>query len=121
MHRNKIYLVIYMCLTMLLMQWSGMHYHVGIDEHSNELHIGHVHVLDMEDHGHSHDNSDFDVSFFELSANWFKQIQNALMFTLAVILFITAITIVFPPPLRSILHQRHSYLRPILRGPPILH
>lgn len=120
MHQNAKFLIIYMCLTLLFLQWSGMHYHVSEDEHASELHIGHVHALDLEDHGHEHD-SDFDVSLFELTANWFKQIQNAIIFTLALILFVTSAIVIWPPPFKSTLYQRHDYWRPALRGPPALH
>ena len=73
-----------------------------------------------EDHGHEHD-SDFDVSLFELTANWFKQIQNTIIFTLSLILFVTSAIVVWPPPHRKTLYQRHTYWRPVLRGPPVLH
>lgn len=109
-----------MCLALLFLQWSGMHYHVSTDEHASELHIGHLHELDLENHGHDHD-SDFDVSLFELTANWFKQIQNAIIFTLALILFVTSTIVVSPPSFRNTLYQRHTYWRPVLRGPPALH
>ncbi len=113
-------LVVYMCLALLFLQWSGMHFHVSTEDYASELHIGHIHTLDLHDHDHDHHASGFDVSLFELAANWLKQIQNIFTFTLVLILFVSSAIVVWSPPFKNILYQRHTYLRPVLRGPPAL-
>lgn len=120
MHQNAKSLVMYMCLTLLFLQWSGMHFHVSAEDFASELHVGHIHTLDQPGQDHDHYASDFDVSLFELAANWLKQIQNVFTFTLALILFVSSAIIVWPPPFKNILYHRHAYWRPTLRGPPSL-
>ena len=120
MRQKTTFVAVYLCIAFLFVQWSGLHLHINIDGHSNALHVSHVHGIDLEDHGHGHDhNTDIDVSLFELSGNWFKQIQNVLIFTLTLILSVTTTILVWPPSFNNTLSQRHAYLRPVLRGPPI--
>ena len=118
MRAKALFIVIYMCSALLFMQWSGLHLHVGMDEHANTLHVAHIHGVDLDDHGHDHD-ADVDVSLFELSASWVKQIQYFLTLTVALIICVTVSIVVWPPPFRNPLFNKHSYWRPISRGPPV--
>ncbi len=122
MSRKSVLVVIYMCLSLLFIQWSGLHFHVNMGDEVNALHTTHVHGIGSHDHHNDHNHeSDIDVSLFELGTNWFKQIQYAIVLTVALILAVTSVIVVWPPPFQSQFYSRFAYWRPILRGPPTLH
>ncbi|MFV1998698.1 MAG: hypothetical protein ACC641_11915, partial [Acidiferrobacterales bacterium] len=54
-------LIAIICLSLLAMQMSGLHLHVGADNESAALHGSHVHDADPGEHGHSHD-AETDIS-----------------------------------------------------------
>lgn len=119
MRQKSLFIVFYMSIALLFMQWSGLHLHIGADEHANTLHVAHVHGVDLDDHGHDHE-ADIDVSLFELSTNWFKQIQYFLLLTVALVIGVTVSFVVWSPPFINPIYHSRSYWRPILRGPPTL-
>jgi hypothetical protein len=115
--RTKIlFIVVYMCSALLFMQWSGMHMHASMDGHDSALHESHLHGFGADDH-----EADVDINLFEISTGWFKQIQFFLSLAILLIALVSFTIVIRPPPCISSPHYQQSYLRPILRAPPISH
>lgn len=117
------------CLCFLVMQSSGMHFHV--DEHGKDagVHSAHQHLIDSEDHqDHHHQLSnvhehkaEIDISSQEMLGSIWTRLIPAIM-TCALVTTIASIGL--HQPIRSLLRaparvRRLSRWRPPLRAPPI--
>jgi hypothetical protein len=118
MHTSCQSLIIYMCVALLSVQWSGLHLHVDLDAHDSTPHISNLHGFDTDKHDHE---ADVDVQLFDLSSSWYKLIQFFILATL--VLFVASIftRANLPPPSKHYCYHRYHFLRPILRAPPLSH
>jgi hypothetical protein len=113
---NKFNLVIYMCITLLFTQWSGLHIHIDMDSLDSSSHISKLHGFDVDEHDHG---SEVDVELQELSSSVYKLIH---LFVLVVFIIVAANLFawsIIPPPSKLPFYRRLDYWRPILRAPPI--
>jgi hypothetical protein len=120
MSKKGVYFVIYMCSSLLFIQWSGMHMHSSANDLDNSLHTSYLHGFDTDHHSHEvgyHEN-DVDIDLFEINHSWTKQIQFFILIAIVLIANLNFFTFIRPPPLSRISLYIFSYLRPILRAPP---
>jgi hypothetical protein len=90
------------------------------EQHNNLLHTAYLHGFDADHHSNEVDHhDDVDINLFELNLNWNKQIQLFILIAITLIASLNFATFTIPPPLNRISLYIFSYLRPILRAPPI--
>ena len=116
MRTKHLTLIIYICIALLTMQWSGLHLHVDMDAKDSSPHISKFHGLATDGHDHE---ADAEVQLFELSASWYKLIQFFVLTTLVLFAANIFTRMNLPPPFRHYLYQRHHFWRPVLRAPPL--
>lgn len=109
-------ILVCVCVALLLIQFSGLHQHVGTQGVYSDTHGTHMHDFDAG--GHDHDTN-IDVAFFELSVTWSK-IAPFLIALLAVLFFTSRTTrsVTFPHS-QWLKPRKRSYWRPPLRAPPL--
>ena len=109
-------ILIIICLSLLSLQFSGLHQHVSTQGSIGEAHGTHLHDLDPD--GSDHD-TEVDVSFFELGFSWSK-IMPFLITLILVLLIIgrTAQSVSFPT-CQLLQPRKRSRWRPPLRAPPL--
>ena len=118
MRKKVVYLVLYMCSSLLFMQWSGMHMHSSINEHASSLHTSYLHGFDTDHHSNDADHhDDVDINLFEVNHSWNKQIQ-FIIIAILLIANLNLVTFIRSPHSNRISLYIFSYLRPILRAPP---
>lgn len=106
----------FVCISLLFVQFSGLHQHVNTQGLDSGIHATHVHVVDPDHHDHA---ADVDVSFYELGVTWSKIMS--FLVVLALTLLITgrateSISFLY----NHLLHPcRRSRWRPPLRAPPL--
>ena len=108
-------LVALICLSLLTMQISGLHLHVGADSDSAALHGTHVHDAGLE--GHDHD-ADVDVSSFEPPTAWSKLLLFLSGPLFALLMVNWSGGSVWPPLTERLAIRWLSRWRPPLRAPP---
>ena len=109
-------ILIIVCVSLLSLQFSGLHQHVSTEGFSGEAHGTHLHDLDPD--GNDHD-AEVDVSFFELGITWSKTMP--FLITLILVLLIigrTAQSVSFPP-YQLLQPRKRLRWRPPLRAPPL--
>lgn len=111
-------LIIYMCIALLSVQWSGLHLHVDMDAHDSSSHISKLHGFDADKHDHE---SDVDVQLFDLSSSWYKLIQYFILATLILYAASLFSRVNLPPPSKHYCYNKYHFFRPILRAPPLSH
>ena len=104
------------CLSLLSLQFSGLHQHLSTQGSNGEAHGTHLHDLDSNVIDH---DTEVDVSFFELGVAWSKIMP--FLITLVLVLLIIARTAhsVSFPPCQLLQPRKRSRWRPPLRAPPL--
>lgn len=112
--RSNAYLLMLCVASVLLLQATGLHLHVGSAEAAS-LHAEHLHHADPDGHNHAQDS---DVTINELGASWGKLLAQFLpilaLFALAAVVAGRWAPAVLPAP-----RIRPSRWRPPLRAPPL--
>lgn len=95
--------------------------HSSANDLDNSLHTSYLHGFDTDQHSHEvgHHENDVDINLFEVNHSWTKQIQFFILITIVLIANLNVVTFARSPPLNRFSPYIYSYLRPILRGPPI--
>jgi hypothetical protein len=104
------------CLSLLVMQMSGLHLHIETDNASTNLHGSHLQQAESPGHDHS---TDVDVSLVEkLRINWTQLIP--LILACAILLFAQGWLQqrLWLPPIQLGKLSRQNRWRPPLRAPP---
>jgi len=119
-------IAIFACLSLLVLQLSGLHLHVDAAGEDAGTHVAHVHYNAPKDYGHhgvveDHDHSaETDVSLTEqLNASWTKLIPLLIVVVIAVLLGQGLHTRIRWTPTQSGIVQHVKHWRPPLRGPPL--
>ena len=110
-------LIVFMCLSLLTVQMSGLHLHVNADSQSGALHGTHLHDADIDGHGHDHD-AEIDVSPLDNGATWSKLIPFLVSLVFVLLTIIRTSTTVWPPLVERLPTRHRSRWRPPLRAPP---
>ena len=123
MRPTNVTILITICVSLLFIQFNGLHQHLDINDSDAAIHGTHVHGVTPDSHGVSpdtHDHSEeVDASFFELGVGWSKIMPFLIMLVLSVLVIsMTACSVIF-----SYCHflslRRRSRWRPPLRAPPL--
>ncbi|MEQ8483968.1 MAG: hypothetical protein RIB46_06365 [Pseudomonadales bacterium] len=112
--RGKALLLIISLASILLLQATGLHLHLGSADRGS-LHGQHWHHADPDGHGHADES---DVTINEIGASWSKLLACFLPLLLIYLLAATAGRSWIPVMVRSV-RIRRSRWRPPLRGPPL--
>ena len=108
-------ILIIVCVSLLSLQFIGLHQHLGLQGSNGEAHGTHLHDLDHDGNGH---DTEVDVSFFELGITWSKIMP--FLVTLVLVLLIngrTAQSVCFQA--YQLKPHKRSRWRPPLRAPPL--
>jgi hypothetical protein len=108
-------ILIIVSMSLLSLQFSGLHQHVNIQGSNGESHGTHMHDLDHD--GNDHDK-EVDVSFFELGVTWSKIMPFLLTLVLVLLVIGRAAQSISFPPCRLLQSHKRSRWRPPLRAPP---
>ena len=114
-------LIAIMCLSLLILQMSGLHLHVSADSQGGALHGTHLHEVDFNGHGHGlgHDHdAEVDISPFETGTPSSKLILFLVILVFVLLAVIWASRMVWPPLVERLSTHRRSRWRPPLRAPP---
>ena len=109
-------LLIIVCVSLLSIQFSGLHQHMSTQEFNGEAHGTHLHDLDPD--GHDHDTG-ADVSFFELGTTWLKIMPFVIPLGLVLLIIGRTVQLARFPPCQLLQLRKRSRWRPPLRAPPI--
>lgn len=109
-------ILVFVCAALLLIQFSGLHQHVGTQGVYSDTHGTHMHDLNAGAHDH---DTNIDVGFFELSVPWSKLAP--FLIVLMAVLFITSRTTqsVTFSHCQWLKPRKRSRWRPPLRAPPL--
>lgn len=108
-------IILYVIVTLLFMQWSGIHLHVNTHTHDAPPHLSHLHSLDHQQDGHK---QDVDVDLADISTSWFKLLQFFMLSAFILLCLSLSEKSLRLPPFLQRFHSKQSYWRPILRAPP---
>ena len=119
-------IAIFACLSLLVLQLSGLHLHVDAAGEDAGMHVAHAHYNAPKDYGRhgvveEHDHSaDTDISLTEqLNASWTKLIPLLIKVVIAVLLGQGLLARIRWTPTESGTVRHVKHWRPPLRGPPI--
>jgi len=109
-------ILIIVCMSLLSLQFSGLHQHLSTQGSNGEAHGTHLHDLDPDVIDH---DTEVDVSFFELGVSWSKIMPFLIpLILLLLIIGRTAQSVSFPP-CQLLQPRKRSRWRPPLRAPPL--
>jgi hypothetical protein len=117
---------IFACVSLLVLQFSGLHLHADAGGNDAGLHVAHLQHVVAENHSHhgtvdAHDHgAETNVLLADqLSASWAKLIALLIGFMIAVLLCLRLLTRLRLAPTRPRKVQHLERWRPPLRAPPI--
>ena len=112
--RKSTLIISTLCFCLVMVQVSGLHLHTNF-EGNGGLHGPHIHAADPEGHDHE---SETDVSFWEFTIAWVKQIPFLPLFIATVFVFAAFAKQVWVLTTKTFKPCRHTRWRPPLRAPP---